>query len=113
MHYIFCRCVRRVAESFLNLRQYTPFTVDHFMLAHKTFSTDKEVLTCMAVLVYAVYNTTNHFRLAGGTDADTAFEAMKQHCRNAVAGHCSSMRVVDSRWLMRPQVRQRRSEPTY
>ena len=104
--------MRRVAENFLNLRQYTPFTVDHFMLAHKSFSTDKEVLTCMAILVYAVYNTTNHYRQAGGTDADTAFEAMKQHCRNAVAGHCSSMRVVDSRWLLRPQVRQRRSEPT-
>ena len=78
------------------------------MLAHQVFSEDKEALICMAVLLYAVYNTTNQYRPLGGVSENTAFEAIKQQCRNAVAGHSASMRIVDSLWAERPRIRPRR-----
>ena len=78
------------------------------MLAHQVFSEDAEALTCMAVLLYAVYNTTNQYRPLGGVSENTAFEAIKQQCRNAVAGHSASMRIVDSLWAERPRIRPRR-----
>ncbi|CAK0840352.1 unnamed protein product, partial [Prorocentrum cordatum] len=105
---IFCRCVRRVADNFLNMRRVAPFAVDHFMLAHRVFSEGAEALTCMAVLLCAVYRTTNQCRPLGGVSENTAFDAMKQQCRNAVAGHSASMRIVDSLWAERPRIRPRR-----
>ena len=78
------------------------------MLAHRSFSDDSEGLTCMAALLYATYNTTNQSRQIGGASADVAFEALKQHCRNAVMGHSASMRMLDSRWTERPRTRPRR-----
>ena len=82
------------------------------MLAQRSFSDDSEGLasmTCMAVLIYATYNTTNQYRQTAGVSADVAFEAMKQHCCNAVAGHSVSMRILDSRWAERPRTRLRRT----
>ena len=52
----------------------------------------------MAVLIYAAYTSTNHYRKVGGTDQDTAVEHLKQQCRNAVMGHSASCKVVVGRW---------------
>ena len=59
---------------------------------------DQESLVCMAVLIYATYNTTNCLRCKGGLAHEGAVEALKQGCRNAVMGHRPSTKVVDSRW---------------
>ena len=48
-----------------------------------------------AVLVYAVYMTTNAARARGGVEADCASQMMIQFIEEGVKGHLEAMRAVD------------------
>ena len=68
-----------------------------FLLADKTLN-DPEILTCVAVLIYATYTVTNRLRLEGPLDMIDSIEALKQGCRNAVTGHSASSKVMMERF---------------
>ncbi len=88
--------MRACASRFLNL-QTASLDLRHLLLADLG-PTDSEDLVCYALLVYAAYRATNHYRIHGTCDTDTATEALAQHCKNAVQGHAGSRRILDSRW---------------
>ena len=93
-HYVHCKAVRRVANSFLKLGPTVG--MEKFMLSDEALG-DQESLVCMAVLICATYNTANRLRCKGRLEHEGAVEALQQGCRNAVMGHRPSMKVVDSR----------------
>jgi len=103
-HYACCSAVREVGCKYLRLwRDTCPET---FMLADPRME-DEGDLICVAILVYATYMATNHFRRQGGTDLETATDALEQFCRNGVKGHPSSQRVIDGRWTQTSAQRHR------
>jgi hypothetical protein len=96
-HYACCAALRLVARRFLRLDSELSYGLQRFLIAEKG-DPDDEDLVCRAVLVYAMYMATNHFRPLGGTDQQRAVAALEQYCRNAVRGHLQSERVIDGRW---------------
>ena len=97
-HYARCRCIRRVADSYLALRGVLEVNIDHFMLTADALE-DSHIYTCVATLVYAAYTATNTIRAEGAIPlaADGTFEMVKQCCRNGVMGHSSSCKILDGR----------------
>ena len=59
-----------------------------------------EEMACRAVLVYAVYMATNHFRACGGASFEVSVDAIIQFCKNAARGHAGCSRALDSRWVL-------------
>ena len=108
-HYVHCGTIHAVADTYLHMRQYFPLQAEHFMLASRVLQ-DGEVLTCMAILTYAAYMATNHYRQSGAVCREVAIESLKQHCRNAVRRHSSSVRILDRRWSMPPGQHRRATE---
>ena len=98
-HYAHCSAVRTVAAKFLRIEGASDYDLQHFLIAEKG-DPDDATLVCRAVLVYATYMATNHFRHGhkGRIDTRRAIDALEQYCRNAVRGHFSSERVIDGRW---------------
>jgi hypothetical protein len=94
-HYCRCRAVRLTGAKFLRI--WPDIDLESFMLADARIC-DDEALISVAVLVYATYRSTNHFRPRGGTDHETACDAMEQFCRRGVEDHALSRRVIDNRW---------------
>ena len=97
-HYSFCKAVRAVACTMLRLDQHFIVGKQHFLMADARLK-DPEILTCMALLIYAAYNVTNMARQEGPMNAQDAIEALKQSCRNGVRGHSGSTKTLDSRYV--------------
>ena len=58
----------------------------------------KVVGTCVALLVYGVYNAFNTIKKKGITNSMQAKDCIKQHCKNGVMGHPSSTQILNSCW---------------
>ena len=71
------------------------------MLAGEEGGSDEE-LKCLAILMYAAYNTTNHMRQHGSCNHDTAGDAIEQGIRNATSGHAKSRYIIDNRYIIIP-----------
>ena len=82
----------------LRLDQHFIVGKQHFLVADSGLK-DPEILTCMALLVYAAYNVTNIARQEGFMKTQDAIEALKQGCRNGVRGHSGSTKTLDSRYV--------------
>jgi hypothetical protein len=104
-HYSCCATVRMVGTGYLRL--WNDIRMDTFMLADERIQ-DDDALTCVGILVYATYRSTNLFRPKGGADPTVAKDAMEQFCRDAVEGHALSRKILDARW-----VKERRPMQTY
>ena len=104
-HYFNCEALRWVAAHFLRLG-HLDICARHLLMEHPCLD-DDETLTCVAVLVYAAYFTTNHCRNHKPVPHEGARDALQQACRNLVQGHANSARVLDCRW-MQPESRRRR-----
>jgi hypothetical protein len=94
-HYSRCQAVRTTGAKFLRL--WLDTSLETFLLADARLQ-DHDSLVCVAVLIYATYRATNRFRPLGGTDFQTASDALEQFCKRAVEGHPPSQRIVDNRW---------------
>ena len=67
----------------------------------------KEMLTCLGLLVYAVYNVTNRRRHGGAVTnwtEENSYEALCQMLKEAVKGHANSMKVLRLRWARQGQM---------
>ena len=106
-HYVHCPVVAHVASRYLRLRINFNNAKSLFLLSHTTCE-DSTTLSCAAILVYATYCATNHYRQKGGASFGTAADALEQHCRQAVEGHSSSAALLDGRWVAEPLPARRR-----
>ena len=107
-HYARCRAVRRTADSYLALGSTGTIDIEHFLLAADVLRNNDDALVCIAVLIYATYTSTNTIRAKkNSVSHDSAFEMLKQNCRDAVMGHRGSSKVIDSRWFTGDRSRRR------
>ena len=84
-HYLQCPAVRLVANKFLHLPGCSTMGAQQLLFADKGPLEDSTLIR-RAVIVYAAYNATNHFRIIGATDRTTAVDALEQHCRSPPRG---------------------------
>ena len=68
-----------------------------FLLCNAHIQT-KEELTAIALLIYAIYNATNHFRRHPPTNTADVYEAVTQWLREGAKNHPTATRTLDERW---------------
>ncbi len=108
-HYSRCQAVRACATNFLRL-PVDSGDLPQFVFADEGLITD-ETLACRALLVYATYRVTNHYRSSRHCPCtEAAADALAQHCKNGVEGHAASRRMLDFRWLQAAQVEHSRGQ---
>jgi hypothetical protein len=59
--------------------------------------TTREDLAASAILIYAMYRATNHYRHNRGDQLDVR-NALRQWAREAVLNHRISMNILDNLW---------------
>ena len=87
---------RQLARRHLHLKPDPQVNLHTFTLCNPHVST-KEDLLASAVLIYAVYRATNHYRFHRTQERDT-YNALRQWTREAVLGHGAAMRTLDNLW---------------
>ena len=96
-HYCRCPVTKHALERRLNLRQSEYANLHSFLLCNGNIRTLEE-LTSIALLIYAVYNATNHYRRnAFGQDTDV-HDAIAQWIREGAKRHGRATRTLDNRW---------------
>ena len=96
-HYCRCPVTKHALERRLNLRQSEYANLHSFLLCNGNIRTLEE-LTSIALLIYAVYNATNHYRRnALGQDTDV-HDAIAQWIREGAKRHGRATRTLDNRW---------------
>ena len=99
--------MRAVANTTLNLGAVCTIDKQHFMLDGVALK-DPDILTCIAILVYATHTVTNTLRKKDITFCQTdAVEALNQGCRNAVSNHPSSMSTLRKRYAQQKESSQK------
>eukprot|EP00973_Karenia_brevis_P034731 4792415-Karenia_brevis.AAC.1 len=88
--------MRTVAARHLRLEQLS-ISERHFLLEHPCLQ-DDEILTCVALLIYATYTVTNHCRHNHPISHEVACDALQQACRNGAQGHAAACNILDGRW---------------
>ena len=96
-HYGCCAAVRGVAKRFLRLADADCYSLNEFLMAEPARLQNEE-LVCRGVLVYATFMASNYYRSRNKPSRMAAMDALEQHCKNAVRGHASSARILDSLW---------------
>ena len=106
-HYAFCQAVRQVADKTLRIDIISEGTKD-WMFLNSAGVDDADTMVCTALLVYAVYNATNHYRGAGAATTAVAVDSLKHHLKNVVNGHASNSELLDNRWADTRAAKRRR-----
>ena len=81
----------------LNLPQHKFADIRTFLLCNTHISTQEE-LTAIALLVYAIYTATNHFRHHPPAPTCNVTDAVAQFVREGAKDHKNSVRVLNNRW---------------
>jgi len=68
-----------------------------FLLCNKHIRTLEE-LTAIALLQYAIYNATNHFRYNPPSSTTNHYEATVQWLREGAKNHHKATTTLDNRW---------------
>jgi len=96
-HYCCCPAVQDTLR--LQLRVSIPSCrCLSFWMMNEPASDSDDFLMCSALITYAGYMATNHYRHAGITTYDVARDALRQHIIQATAGHPRSRSFLDHRW---------------
>ena len=90
-HYAACPYVLRFARRLLNLATGS-CALTHFLLAKRGMTATR--LTLTAVLVYAVFRTTNAVRGKEDITETVAADMLEEYCKTAVKGHTQSSSVL-------------------
>jgi hypothetical protein len=96
-HYARCGQIRQLGTRFLRLKAPEQLSVHTFMLCNPNIRTQQE-LTVSAILIYAAYRATNHYRHAPTPSPTAVFDALVQWAKEAVRNHPSSTAVLDGLW---------------
>jgi len=70
-----------------------------FWMMNETLQPHDEYLFCSALISYAGYMATNHYRHHGSTSYARAREAIHQFIIQGVSGHSRASAFLDNRWL--------------
>ena len=89
-HYAVCPYVLRFARRLLNLATGS-CALTHFLLAERGMTNTR--LTLTAVLVYAVFRTTNAVRGKEDITESVVTDMLEVNCKTAVKGHTQSSAV--------------------
>ena len=95
-HYCRCRFARDLGSRYLHLDPSTQINMHTFMLCNAQITTCEE-LVASAILIYAMYRATNHYRHNGDQTRDV-FNALRQWSREATMKHTMSMSILDNLW---------------
>ena len=90
---MFCPHVRHLAAKYLGILPES-HSLARFLLCERDMSDAS--ITLFAILVHAVYRTTNHARNHGVGDSNEVFDMMEHFCKMAVQGHPASQKVLHS-----------------
>jgi len=90
-HYAACPYVLRFARRLLNLAS-GPCVLTHFLLAERGMTDTR--LTLTAILVYAVFRTTNAARLKEHITETVVTDMLEEYCKIALKGHAQSSSVL-------------------
>ena len=107
-HYAKCPTLRDFSIAVFSMREID-LDIGIFTMAVTTCGLP-DMLTKIAILVYAAYTVTNSNRARGERPVrkDYAMDALKQASINAVAGHSKSMKVLDNVFSHNSNKRRRR-----
>ena len=102
-HYCRCHVVRSFGLMFLNFSFSHDDALEEFVLAGvgTRWTENKDDLAKLAILVYAVYRTTNTARTQGRVSPTFAKQMLGQFAKEAVRGHPRSSKVWDGAWTNR------------
>jgi hypothetical protein len=96
-HYCRCPVVSRVAHSFLHMQYPAEEALNVWTLNTKWVDTP-EVITCVALLEYGVFNALNSIKHHGISSESQAYNCIVQHCKQGVMGHVASSKVLGNCW---------------
>ena len=96
-HYFHCEVAQDIMRRRLNLPPQLFSNLHSGLLCNANIKTTDQ-LTAIALLNYALYNTTNYLRHNPGTPADQIPDMLTQHLREGAKHHPNAMSVLDNRW---------------
>jgi hypothetical protein len=96
-HYARCWRVRQVGRKQFRLRPDDQISLHTFLLCNPHIETQQQLIAS-ALLVYAAYRATNHFRHSSIPAPDVAYDALVQFAREGAVGHQLSARTFDEMW---------------
>jgi len=96
-HYARCPCTAQLAAKYLRLHPVYDVNLHTFTLCNPHIVTQED-LAMSALMIYAVYRATNHYRHHNTPCAKEVQQALKQWVREGAVGHSFAMRTLDSRW---------------
>ena len=96
-HYFHCPIVQNTLQGQLNLSPHLFAHLHSGLLCNANIRT-MDQLTSVALLNYALYNTTNYLRVHAGTPSDHIPDMLAQHIREGAKHHPNATLVLDSRW---------------
>ena len=96
-HYCCCRLTRRILQKQFNLPDELFANLHSFLLCNANINTT-EHLTCIALLIYGIYNATNHFRHNPTKNTTHIYDATVQWIREGARHHSNASRTLVNRW---------------
>ena len=96
-HYCRCPYTRELAARLLRLDPSTQVNMHVFSLCCPDITTQED-LVASAVMIYAVYRATNHFRHHPEHPTTDVFNALRQWAREGAMGDTYTARLLTNRW---------------
>ena len=96
-HYCRCPVTKHAMERKLNMSPSTFAHLHTFLLCNANIRTYGD-LTSVALLIYAIYNATNHYRHKPPTQDTDIHDAVAQWLREGAKRHANATKVFDNRW---------------
>ena len=96
-HYARCSVVREAGRTILGLQEssYDKWLGNFVTLGVNSGRVDDSTLTLRAVLVYAVFRTTNHLRHRPLNRRELVWDMVRQFAKEAVRGHDKATQLLD------------------
>ena len=96
-HYCRCPIVMKVAQSYLHVH-YPPEEALNVWALNNYWIDRPEILTCIALLIYGVFNAYNSISHHGISCSAQAYNCITQHCKQGVLAHPASARILAFCW---------------
>ena len=96
-HYCQCAITKKILRSRLNLDPNLYGNL-HTLLLCNIHTTTNDQLTSTALLTYALYNTTNHYRHNPPNNSHQAYDAISQALIEGAKHHPGASSTLDNRW---------------
>jgi hypothetical protein len=96
-HYCRCPYTKELAARYLRLDPTTQVNLHAFNLCCPSITTQED-LVASAVMIYALYRATNHFRHRPEQPANDVFNALRQWAREGAMNNSQTTRSLINQW---------------